>query len=133
MEREAFHREERARHAVELQATRERLAAFRTAAEAAGELMARSQVPPATPEDHLPPGASLRVSQLAWLVIERKHPDETFGGASMTQEINERFGKRLRRPAKVRNVATALRRMAVAGYIRRVQKGRAHHEALYAR
>lgn len=62
-----------------------------------------------------------------------KSADETFGGDSMSREINQRYGKRLRRPAKVRNVATALRRMAVAGYIRRVQEGRAYHEALYAR
>jgi hypothetical protein len=130
---EVFHREERARHAAELQSTRERLTAFRAAAEAAGEIVARTQVSSAPPEDDLPPGASPRIRQLAWRVIETKSPDETFGGASMAHEINQRYGKRLRRPAKVRNVATALRRMAAAGYIRKIQDGRAHHEALYAR
>lgn len=132
-EQEVFHREERVRHAAELQSTRERLAAFRTAAEAAGELVARSQAAPAPPEDDLPAGASLRPSQLAWRVLETLGPDETIGGAAMTREINRRYGKRLRRPVKVRNMATALRRMAAAGYIRQSQKGRAYHEALYAR
>jgi hypothetical protein len=133
-EREVFHREERARHAAELQSAREKLVAFRSAAEAAGDLVARSQILPAAPlEDELPPGASLRISSLAMRVMSTRGPDETFGGASMAREINQRYGKRLRRPAKVRNVATALRRMAASGYIRRVQDGRAYHEALYAR
>lgn len=126
-EQEVLHREERVRHAAELQSARERLAAFRAAAEAAGELVARSQLPSVAPDDELPPGASLRISQLAWLVMSSKAPNETFGGASMTREINQRYGKKLRRPAKVRNVATALRRMAAAGYIRKVEQGRAYH------
>lgn len=51
----------------------------------------------------------------------------------MAREINRRYGKRLRRPVQVRNVATALRRMAATGRIRQIQEGRAYHEALYAR
>lgn len=132
-EREVFHREQRAQHAAELQSTRERLATFRAAAEAAGELVARSRVPPASQEEDLPPGASLRISHLAGRVILTKSPDETFGGTEITHEINRRYGKRLRRPAQLRNVATALRRMAAAGRIRQIQEGRAYHEGLYAR
>jgi hypothetical protein len=132
-EQEIFHREERARHAAALESTRERLAAFRAAAEAAGELVAHSLGAPTAPEDELPPGASLRPSDLAWRILKTLGPDETIGGAEMTREINRRYGRRLRRPVKERNIATALRRMAAAGYIRQIQKGRAYHEALYAR
>lgn len=131
-EQEAFHREERARHAAALQSTRERLAAFRAAAEAAGELVAQSQGASAPPVDDLPAGASLRPSSLAWRVLQTLKPDETIGGAEMTREINRRYGKRLRRPVKERNVATSLRRMAAAGYIRQIRKGKAYYEALYA-
>jgi cell pole-organizing protein PopZ len=132
-EQEAFHREQRAAHAADLQIARERLEAYRVASEAAGELVARSQLPPAPQEDDLPPGASLLVSRLAARVIATKAPGETFGGASIAREVNQRYGKRLSRPARARNVATALRRMAAASRIRQIQEGRARHEALYTR
>jgi hypothetical protein len=132
-EREAFHREQRSVHAADLKIARERLEAYRAAAEAAGELVARSQLPSTPLEDDLPPGASVRVSRLAARVVATKAPGETFGGASIAREVNQRYGKRLRRPAKARTVATALRRMAAAGRIRQVEEGRAHHEAQYTR
>lgn len=66
-------------------------------------------------------------------VIATKPPGETFGGASIAREVNQRYGKRLRRPAQARTVATALRRMAAAGRIRQVREGRARYEALYTR
>jgi hypothetical protein len=132
-ERETFHREQRALHATDLQTARERLEAYRAAAEAAGELVARYRIPPVTLEEELPPGASVRVSRLAARVVETKSPDETFGGASVAREVNQRYGKYLRRPAQARTVATALRRMAAAGRLRQVEEGRAHHEAQYVR
>ena len=66
-------------------------------------------------------------------MIATKATGETFGGASIAHEVNQRYGKRLRRPAQARNVATALRRMAAAGRIRQIQEGRARHEALSTR
>ncbi len=134
-EREVFHREQRAVHAAELQVARERLASFRAAAEAAGEYVARTEIRPAVPvlEDDLPPGEPVKISRLAARVIEKKASGETFGGASIAYEINQRYGKRLRRPARVRTVATVLRRMAAAGRIRQLEEGRAYHEGLYTR
>ena len=131
-EREVYHREQRALHAAELETSRERLAAFRAAAEAAGEHVAARSLSPASLEDDLPPGQRFRVSQLAAHVIAKKDPTETFGGTSVAHEINQRYGKRLRRPARTRTVATALRRMAAAGRIRQLEEGRAHHEGLYS-
>ena len=135
-EQEVFHREQRAVCAAELVVARERLAAFRAAAEAAGEFVARTQVrrpEVQVVEDDLPPGEPVKVSRLAARVVESKAPGETFGGSSITREINQRYGKRLRKPARVRTVATALRRMAAAGRIRQLQEGRAYHEGLYTR
>lgn len=134
-EQEVLHREKRAEHAAELQVARERLASFRAAAEAAGEYVARTEVRPGSPvlEDDLPPGEPVKISRLAARVIKKKAPGETFGGASITHEINQRYGKRLRRPARVRTVATVLRRMAAAGRIRQLEEGRAYHEGLYTR
>jgi hypothetical protein len=135
-EQEVFHREQRAVCATELVVARERLAAFRAAAEAAGEFVARTEVRrPEVPalEDDLPPGEPVKVSRLAARVIANKASGETFGAASITQEINQRYGKRLRRAARVRTVATALRRMAAGGRIRQLAEGRAYHEGLYTR
>jgi hypothetical protein len=132
-EQEVFHREERAKHATALAAARERLEAYRAAAEAAGELVARSQIRPAALEDDLPPGEPVMISRLAARVIAAKDPAERFGAAAITREINQRYGKRLRRPASERTVATALRRMANAGRIVQMEKGRGHHEGVYLR
>ena len=130
---EVHHREQRAVHAAELQTTRERLAAYRAAAEAAGELVDRFQAPTPPQEDDLPPGAPVLVSRLAARVIATKNPAETFNSTSITREVNKRYGKRLRRPAQSRTVATALRRMAAAGRILQVEKSRGPHEAVYSR
>lgn len=132
-EREVFHREQRAAHAADLQIARERLEAYRAAAEAASELVTATRLPAPPSEDDLPPGASILVSRLAARIVATKAPGEPFGGASIAREVNQRYGKRLRRPAQPRTVATALRRMATAGRIRRVQEGRARNEALYTR
>lgn len=86
--------------------------------------MARTQIPPKPLDDDLPPGAPVLVSRLAARVVATKTPSETFGGASISREINQRYGKRLRRPATSRTVATALRRMAAAGRILQIEKGR---------
>ena len=132
-EQEAFHHEQRAVHAAELQTARDRLAAYRAAAEAAGALLARTQIPTAPLEDDLPPGEPVLVSRLAARVIATKDPSETFGGLSIAREINQRYGKRLRRPASVRTVATALRRMAAAGRIREIEKSRGPRGGVYSR
>ncbi len=132
-EQEVFHRDQRAVHAAELQTARERLAAYRSAAEAAGELVARTQIPTAPPEDDLPPGEPVIVSRLAARVIATKDPAETFGGLSIAREINRRYGKRLRRPASARTVATALRRMAAAGRIHEIEKSRGPRGGVYSR
>ncbi len=132
-EREVFHREQRAAHAAQLETARERLAAYRSAAEAAGDLLASTQIPAAAPEDDLPPGEPVIVSRLAARVIATKAPTETFGGLSLTREINRRYSKRLRRPASPRTVATALRRMAAAGRIVEIEKGRGGKGGVYSR
>jgi hypothetical protein len=132
-EQEDYHREQRAVHAAGLQAARERLTAYRAAAEAAGELVARFQPPAPSMEDDLRPGEPVLVSRLAARVAATKELTETFTGASIAREVNQRYGKRLRKPAQARTVATALRRMAVAGRIVQIEGGRAHHEATYSR
>jgi hypothetical protein len=132
-EQEIYHREKRAEHTAALATARERRDAYRMAAEAAGELVARSQIRPAAPVDDLPPGEPVLVSRLAARVIAKRDPAEAFGAMAITHEINQRYGKRLRRPASARTVATILRRMAADGRIVQIEKGRGHHEGVYTR
>jgi len=87
-EQEVYHREQRALHAAELETSRERLAAFRAAAEPAGEHVAARSLSPTPLEDDLPPGQRFRISQLAAHVIAKKAPLRdllTLGGGQESQ------------------------------------------------
>jgi hypothetical protein len=66
-------------------------------------------------------------------VLKDKAPDEIFGPIAVTNEINKRWGAKLRRKPDPRTVAATLRRWAVAGRIHRTREGRAHYESLYVR
>ena len=54
-------------------------------------------------------------------------------GRLVTQEVNRRFRKMLRRAADIRAVSVILRRMSAVRRLRLVREGKANHEALYAR
>jgi hypothetical protein len=66
-------------------------------------------------------------------VVEDKAPDELFGANAVTEEIQQRWGGKLRRKVSPRSVSSTLRRWAAAGYIHRARDGRSHQEALYVR
>jgi hypothetical protein len=135
-QQEAFHHDQAAVHGTELAAATERLEAFRAAAEAAGELLERSQaatVRPADKDADEDLGKGRKLSRLIARVLESKRPDEVFGPAAVTDEINERWGSKLRRKADPRNVAATLRRWAISGRIHRTKAGRAYHESLYVK
>lgn len=134
-EQEAIHREQTALHAAELDNALARLEAFRSAAEAAGELLENAKLaapPPAQPDLD---GADLvrkrSLSRMVARVVEGLSPDQTFGARSVTREIQERWGAKLRRRPDPRSVAATLRRWAAAGRIHQVREGRAYYESLY--
>lgn len=64
-------------------------------------------------------------------VLEGKAPDAVFGATAVTQEIEHRWGAKLRRRPDPRSVAAALRRWAAAGRLHQVREGRAYSESLY--
>jgi hypothetical protein len=135
-QREAFHRDQAAAHSAELAAAAERLDAFRAAAEAAGELLERTQAGaarPAASDANEDLGKGRKLSRLIARVLESKAPDEVFGPAAVTDEINQRWGSKLRRRADPRNVAATLRRWAISGRIHQARAGRAYHESLYVK
>lgn len=135
--REAFHREQRTSFAADLQTLQERLESFRTAAEAAGELMGRhvAAAPEMEKPVELPRTFRGRVRQgdVVEMVVREKSPEETFGPSQITREIHARFGSKLRRPLDPRAVSVKLRRLAALGVVRTVRRGVAYHEALYRR
>ena len=73
------------------------------------------------------------VTDYAGLVVAGKEPDETFGAKAVAQEVNGRFGSKLRRPVGPRTFSSGLRRLAAAGRIHLVREGKGHVEALYAK
>jgi hypothetical protein len=134
-QQEAHHHEQSTGHAAELAAATERLEAFRAAAEAADELLARSQTgaarPAADADEDLGKGRPL--SRMIARVLEDKAPDEIFAPKAVAKEVNQRWGAKLRRRADPRTVAATLRRWAVSGRIHRAREGRAYHESLYVK
>jgi hypothetical protein len=125
---EVFHQEQRALRAGELETVRERYEAFKAAASAAGELVRRVKVEGA--DESLPPGT---ISKMVVRIIEGKVNGEKLTPTTMAKEVNQVFAKRLRRPVTRRNVSVALGRLAGLGRIHVVQRGKAFHEAVYAK
>jgi hypothetical protein len=132
-QQEAFHREQRALFAAELERLTTIRDSFKTAAEMAVDIASRAAaLPSPTPSPdigrHKP-----SLTRMVARIIEIRPAGQPFGAAAITKEINRHYGERLRRPFKVKLVSIVLRRMAADGRIRTMQAGRPHHEAQYAR
>ena len=134
-EQEAIHREQTALHTSELDNALARLEAFRSAAEAAGELLEDAKLaalPPAQPDlDDADLIRKRSLSRMVVRVVEGIPVDQTFGARAVTREIQERWGAKLRRRPDPRSVAATLRRWALAGRLHQVREGRSYYESLY--
>jgi len=128
-EQEAAHGEQRVRHAAESARISETVAALRSSLSSALGLVSAS----GSGDEDLDTGHRRILTRLVARVVEEKLEDERFGGARVTEEVNQRFPDLLRKPVGVRNVSLVLRRLADSGRIRQVRRGRPHHEALYVR
>ncbi len=139
-EREAFHaaevavhEEQRSAHAAELAEIARRLEQFRAAAGEALDFADRA-VPVAVPEeDDLGPASRPNVGRMVDLMLQGKGVHERFGPATLTKEINLRFGDRLRRPVSGGQISVLLRRLSEKGEIHLVRRGRPHWEAQYVK
>lgn len=132
---EAHHRDQRAEHAAELEKVLQSLETFRAVSSTALEL---ARQPLASPEHaaaqiEIPPSGRLMGSRLIRSVIERWTGSEPFGATVVAEEVNRLFRSHLRRPVDERNASDVLRRMKREGLLQLVRKGKAFHEALYAR
>lgn len=135
-EHEARHREQRTAHSVDLENINRRLEAFRAAAAEALDLADRAAVPakaPSLKEEDLGSASRPKVIRMAELVIEGKGGREPFGPVGLAEEVNLRFGDRLRRAVTAGEISTVLRRLHHKGRIHLIRRGRPHWEALYVR
>ena len=126
--------EQTALHTSEIETALAHLEAFRASAAAIGEILARDKStapPPAEPEMPAAQGRKRTLSRMIARVLEGRAPDEVFGARSVTQEIQVRWGAKLRRRPDPRSVAATLRRWGAAGRIHQVREGRAYYESLY--
>jgi len=132
---EAFHREQRTLYGTEREKIERNLEAFGAAASSALELAEKSLARPAGNEEGADLGSASnpRLGKMVELILAEKGQDERFGPVGLTEEVNRRFGKRLRRPVDSRQISVVLRRMERLGRIHLVRKGRPHWEALYSR
>ena len=133
---QAFHAEQKVVHEAEHRKALERYETFKAASASIGELLvdeeSESPPPPPPPED-LDVGDWRWLSRLMTRVIERKAPDEVFGATALIQEIQQRWGAKLRHRIQPRSVSATLRRWAATGQIRLVRDGRSYHESLYTK
>ena len=132
-EQEALHHDQAALHSTGLNDALSRLEAFRAASLSAEEILERDKVPtrPA-PEPREADFLKKRpLSRMVEKVLEGRPDDQTFGARSITREIQERWGAKLRRRPDPRTVAATLRRWAASGKIHQVREGRSYYESLY--
>jgi len=131
----AHHHEQLALHDAELEKTRERFEAFKTAAEAAADLAA----PPPAPEGSRPEeeivqfGNRPMISRLVARVVESQPEGEVFGARAVAAEVNRRYRDVLKKSVQPRTVSVVLRRLEIASRIRQTRPGKALYEALYVR
>jgi hypothetical protein len=137
---EVFHREQRALHAAEYETVAKHCEAFKAIAGNAAEVAARDVIPAPAPAQAPPPseepGAPLKPvlpSRLVARLVQELPAGEELVPSRVAREVNRRYARELRKPIDSRLASTALRRLFAEGAVRLVQKGTAHHEAVYMR
>ena len=133
---EALHAEQKEKHDEEHRRTLERFEAFKAASAAVGELLVdvKPAPPPAAPVDEeIRSGGWRWVSKLMLRVMDGLAPDEVFGASRLIDEIETRWGDRLRKPLQPRSVSSTLRRWGAEGFIHLVRDGTSHYESLYTK
>jgi hypothetical protein len=67
------------------------------------------------------------------LVVESWPAGQPFGVSHIAAEVHRRYRDRLRKAVDPRMISVHLRRLLATGRLAAIQRGRPHHEALYAR
>lgn len=143
-EREAFHREQRAAIAAELEQLIPRLEAFSGLADVAIPAPPEPPLPesplPAKQEaaprmDDLRRGRRVPLTRLVAEVVKRKGAHERFGARSVAADVKQLFGDEalLSGPLSLPRISSVLRWLIRKRTIVLVSKGRPHQEAQYAR
>lgn len=131
-EQEAVFRERRSFHAGELQRISACYESLRTAAATAEEIAAQT-LPAEPPGEDLGSPSRPKLTRMVARVLEDKAGGARFGASEVAAEVNRRYAAHLRRPVEDEQVAIVLKRMAGAGSLRKLRKGRPYHQALYSR
>lgn len=137
-QQESHHGQQRQLHAAELEVLTKNLETFRAAATAALDLADRPgastpALAASAPAPDPDPGRKPRLSRMVALVVESWPANQPFGVSNVTAEVHRRYRDRLRKAVDPRMISVHLRRLLAAGRLAAVQRGRPHHEALYAR
>lgn len=135
-QKEVLHRDERVRHAAEVEATAQQLSVLREAASSAETFLRQAAPLPAPagaatvkPAEAVPRQASKMVAQ----VVRDWPADRSLTATAVAGEVNRRFAEALRRPVSLPTVARTLHRFKTAGTIRIVRAGVSHKESIFKR
>lgn len=132
---EVFHREQRAVHAAEYETVARHYEAFKATSGTAAEIAARTAavVPAPAPPPPAAPARPTLPSRLVARLVAELPADEVFEPSRVAAEVNRRYRRELRKPMDSRLASTALRRLLAEGKVKLVEKGTAHHQAVYAK
>ena len=124
-----------AHHREQLELITRRLEELRTATSAATELAegVRSRLVEPDARLDIGPPAKPHLARMAREVLTEIAPGRPFGPNWVTQEVNRRFGSRLKHPVEVPQISAVLRRMERLGELRRHKSGGARHETQYVK
>jgi hypothetical protein len=124
-----------AHHREQLEQINRRLEELRTAVSAASDLAEGARTRLVAPDARLDIGtpAKPNLARMVRQSLTEVAPDRPFGPNWVTQEVNRRFGPRLKNPVDVRQISAVLRRMERLGELRRHKSGGARHESEYVR
>jgi hypothetical protein len=131
-EQEAIFRERRSFHSAELARISQCYESLRTAAATAEEIAAQT-LPAELPGEDLGSPSRPKLTRMVTRVLEDRAGSARFGASEVAAEVNRRYAAHLRRPVEDEQVAIVLKRMADAGSLQKLRKGRPYHQALYSR
>ena len=131
-EQEALFQERRSFHAAELARISQCYETLRAAAATAQEIAAQAVAVEPAGED-LGSRSRPKLTRMITRVLQDKTASARFGARDVAADVNRRYGPHLRKPVEEEQVAIVLKRMADAGRLHKLRKGRPYHEALYAR
>lgn len=132
---EELHREKRSHHEAALETASRRLEELRGITTAALEIVGHLLPAHAPPDEGMDigPASKPRLTLLLKTIVAELGQGQSFGPSWLAEEVNRRYGNRLRKPVTTRQMSDVCRRLTRAGGLRQVRVGKGSYESRFAR